>query len=123
MGSHPINLALRFFLELAALCAMGVWGFAHGTGVMRYIFAIALPLIAVALWGTFAVPNDPSRKGSAPVPVAGVVRLLLELAFFAFAVWTLFDSTRTATALAFGAAVLIHYAASYDRVAWLLRTG
>ena len=26
MGSHPINLTIRFLLELSALAAIGIWG-------------------------------------------------------------------------------------------------
>jgi len=121
MGSHPINLAVRFLLELAALGAMGTWGFAHGTGMTRYICGIGIPLIAVAFWVTFAVPNDPSRKGTAPVPVAGIWRLMLELSFFGVAVWMLSSLAKPALALSFGAAVVIHYATSRDRIVWLLR--
>ena len=91
MATHPLNLAVRFVLELAALYALGLWGWRHGDGVWRFVIAAAIPLIAAALWGTFAVPGDPSRSGSAPVPVAGVLRLALELGFFAAATLALYD--------------------------------
>jgi hypothetical protein len=32
MGSHPLNLAVRFALELSALAALGVWGWRQGDG-------------------------------------------------------------------------------------------
>jgi len=67
MSLHPISLALRFLLELAALIALGLWG-AHQAGIA---LALALPATAAALWGIFAVPGDPSRSGKAPVPVSG----------------------------------------------------
>ena len=87
MAYHPINLAVRLLLEFAALAAMAYWGWRQADGVLRFVLAIGIPLVAAALWGTFAVPDDPSRSGKAPVPVSGIVRLALELAFFAFAVW------------------------------------
>ena len=73
------------------------------------------------LWGTFAVPGDPSRSGKAPVPVPGILRLVLELALFGFAAWALYDSGSPMLALVLAVLTLIHYALSYDRIAWLVR--
>ncbi|MCK4900977.1 MAG: YrdB family protein [Anaerolineales bacterium] len=121
MGSHPVNLGFRLLLEIAAYIAMGYWGWTQHEGVWRYVWAIGLPLGWAILWGTFAVPEDPSRSGKAPVLVPGWVRLLLELAYFATAVWALFASGLNQLGLVFGVLVLIHYALSYDRILWLLR--
>ncbi len=120
MGSHPINLAVRFLLEIAALVALGHWGWARHSGLWRVVLAAGLPLLAAVLWGTFAVPADPSRSGNAPVPVPGVVRLALELFFFGAAAWTLFDAGKPILALALAVVVVAHYALSYDRIAWLI---
>ena len=89
MGSHPANLAVRFVLEITGLVALGWWGWNHADGVLRFVLALGIPVLAAAAWGTFAVPGDPSRSGRAPVPVSGIVRVLLELAFFASATWVL----------------------------------
>jgi hypothetical protein len=121
MGSHPVNLAVRFLLEIAALVAIGYWGWSQHDGLLRFVLAIGGPLIAAILWGTFAVPGDPSRSGKAPVPVPGLARLVLELAIFAFAAWALYDAGQPVLALILSVIVVIHYALSYDRVAWLLR--
>ena len=86
MGSHPINLASPFLLEIAALLIFGLWGWGQSEGVLRFIFALGVPLLAAVLWGTFAVPDDPSRSGKAPIPIPGAIRLVLELAFFWLAV-------------------------------------
>lgn len=121
MGSHPLNLALRFVLELCALGAMGRWGYLSAAGVWRYLFALGVPLLAATAWGAFAVPADPSRSGQAPVVVPGVVRLLLEFAFFGCASWALARTDGARLSWGFGLIVLVHYALSYDRIAWLLR--
>jgi hypothetical protein len=121
MGSHPINLAVRFILELAAWGAMGYWGWTQAEGPLRFVLAIGLPVAAAAIWGTFAVPNDPSRSGRAPVPVPGVVRLGIELVTFGFGAWALYDTGSTTLSLIFAAIVVVHYLVSYDRVAWLIR--
>ena len=121
MGSHPLNLALRFLLELAALIAIGFWGWEQYDTWMRFILAIGLPLIAAAIWGIFNVPNDPSRSGNAPIPVPGIIRLLLEFAFFTFASWTLYSSGEIKLAWILVGIVAIHYVISFDRIAWLVK--
>lgn len=121
MGSHPLNLAFRFLLELAALAALGYWGWTQHAGPWRWLWALGLPLVVAVVWGTFAVPDDPSRSGQAPVPIPGLLRLLLELALFAAAVLALIAAGRPYAGLLLAALVLLHYALSYDHVRWLLQ--
>lgn len=121
MGSHPLNLAGRFLLELIGLFALGRWGWLTGNGAWRFLLGVGLPLLAAALWGTLAVPDDPSRSGKAPVPVAGWMRLLLELLFFGGAMLALWVNGPAWSAWLLGGLVLIHYAISYDRLMWLLQ--
>ena len=91
MGSHPINLFIRFLLEVIALILMGYWGWRQSDGWLQFILAIALPIIATVIWGIFNVPDDPSRSGKAPIVVHGLLRLAIELSFFAFATWAIYD--------------------------------
>jgi len=121
MGSHPINLAVRFLLEVVALLAMAYWGWTQHEGIFRFIWAIGLPLVTAVIWGTFAVQDDPSRSGDAPIPVPGILRLLLELAFFAVATWAIMASGFPVLGLFFAVVVTIHYLVSYGRVVWLIR--
>ena len=121
MGSHPLNLAVRFLLEVAALVTLGYWGFSQHSGIWRFVIGLGAPVIAAIGWATFAVPDDPSRSGRAPVPVPGLLRLVLELALFGFAVWALYDAGSPVLALIMSAITIVHYALSYDRVAWLIR--
>jgi len=121
MASHPVNLTVRFLLEMAALVALGYWGWTQSEGAFRFVLALGIPLAAAVAWGTFAVPNDPSRSGQAPVSVPGLVRLGLELALFGFAIWALFDLSLTYLGWVMGIAVLIHYGTSYDRLQWLVK--
>ncbi len=118
MGSHPINLVLRFLLELTALASFGFWGWQKGDGWLRFVLAVAIPLFFAVLWGTFRVPNDP---GAAPVTVAGVLRLGLELVYFALATYALADIHLTTLSWIFGVLVALHYLVSYDRILWLLK--
>jgi len=120
MGSNPVNLGVRFLLEISALVAMGFWGWSLVDGWWSVVPGLGIPLLAAGAWGTFAVPNDPSRSGRAPVPTPGWARLALEVAFFAFASWALFDLGSEILGWVLAVATIAHYAASYDRVAWLL---
>jgi hypothetical protein len=121
-GSHPLNLALRFCLELALIYSLGLWGSTRSDhGLLRIVGAVSLPLIAALVWGVFAVPDDPSRSGDAPVAIPGALRLVLELGLFASAVAALHASHAQRFALALAVLTLVHYALSLDRIAWLLR--
>lgn len=117
---HPANLVLRFTLELAALYGMARFGWHTWQGWPRYVLCVLLPVLAAAAWGTFAVPGDPSRSGSAPVSVPGWLRLLIEAAFFALGAWAYAQSSAPWSALALSLATVLHYLVSFDRVRWLL---
>ena len=120
MGSHPFNLMIRFLLELTALASVGLWGWKSFDGTLQYLLGLGLPILMTIVWGTFAVPDDPSRSGKAPVPVSGLIRLVIEFIFFALAVWVLYDLEYLKLSYALGGLVLIHYIVSYDRLRWLL---
>lgn len=122
MSQNPLNLAVRFLLELVALAALAYWGWTQHTGALRFLLALGLPLLAAILWATFSVPGDRSRSGKAPVPVPGILRLLLEALLFISAVWCLQDAGATTLAWIMGVLLVAHYALSYDRIAWLLKT-
>lgn len=118
MANHPLNLALRFILELAALYALGYWGWSQHAGLARPLWGLGLPLGAALLWGTFRVPDDP---GKATVPIPGLLRLLLELLVLGGAVWALYAAGQARWGLVFGLVTLGHYLISYDRLLWLLK--
>ncbi len=118
MDKHPINLALRFLLELLGLFALAHWGWAVHSGLIRWVWMILLPLGAAAAWGVFRVPNDP---GKAVVAVPGWVRLGLEVVYFGSATWAYIASGWVTAGWVFGGVTLLHYAVSYPRIAWLLR--
>lgn len=121
MSSNPINLALRFILEITALFALGYWGWTQHEGPWRFVWSIGLVILAAVIWGTFAVPDDPSRSGKAPIPVPGVLRLLIEFALFAAGTWAFFAAGQPLWGWMLGGLTIIHYALSYDRVIWMLK--
>ena len=52
------NLALRFFLEIGALVALGYRGFHAGSNdAVHWILGIGAPLVAAVVWGLFVAPR------------------------------------------------------------------
>lgn len=121
MISSPMNLALRFLLEIAALAAIAYWGWHQASGALRYLLAVGMSFLAALVWGTFRVPGDASASGKAPVAIPGLVRLVVELALFGFAVWGLLSEGANTAGWTLGGVVLLHYLVSYDRILWLLK--
>jgi len=117
MFRHPLNLLIRFLMEIAALIIVGMWGWHYTTHWTRYILAAALPVLAAAIWGIFRIPNDPKP---APVEVPGIVRLGYELFLFGFAAWALCDMGCNAAGCIMGITTLISYTAGYDRTLKML---
>ena len=120
MAYHPINLIIRFVLEIIALLSVGLWGWRQGEGWLRLALALGIPLVLTIVWGTFAVPNDPSRSGSAPVATHGIIRLVIECCFFGFAIWAMNNMNFNKMALIFTVVTLVHYIVSYERILWLV---
>jgi hypothetical protein len=118
VANNPLNLALRFVLELVALGGLVMLGWTLGGDGWRLVPAIVVPLAAAAAWGTFRIPNDP---GPAPIAVPGPVRLLLEVIVFAAGVVGYAAAGHGMVALIVGVVMISHYLASYDRVLRLLR--
>jgi len=121
MSKYPINLALRFLLEVLGLSTYGVWGYQQSDTWTRILLAIILPLGYAVLWGVFAVKDDPSRSGKTVVQTPGTIRLILELLLFGAAAWMMHSLGYPGLGFIFGGVVTLHYILSYDRIAWLLK--
>jgi hypothetical protein len=96
-------------------------GWSLSGGWWRWVVALVVPLIAAALWGTFAVLDDPSRSGRAPVPVPGAVRLVLELVILFGGAIGFHAAGYTTTAFIVVLLIVASYAFSLDRLGWLLK--
>jgi hypothetical protein len=91
------NLALRLAVELAALAALGMWGWQYGRRPWRRIaLAIGAPLTAAVVWALLAAPGAVLR---APGPVQAAV----QVAVLGAATGALAATGRRATAGAFAA--------------------
>lgn len=119
-GLVVANLALRFLLELAALGAVGYWGFsAFESWPMKLLAGLGLPLVMAAAWGIFRVPGD---GGDPIVAVPAQLRLALEFVFFAVAITLLHRSGQQMLAYVFLALVVLNYSIDHDRT-WRFLTG
>jgi hypothetical protein len=118
MNTNPINLLVRFLLELVMLGVIAFWGYHRFAGWEGVAAAIVLPVVAATLWGVFRIPNDPKP---APVAVPGPVRLLLEWALFGWAVWALADMGYDGWAWLLAGVLVAHYLVSYDRTGVMIR--
>jgi len=121
LGAHPVNLLFRFLLELIVLGVAAIWSWKNFEDWSGTVLAIVVPFVMAVIWGSFAVPDDPSRSGKAPVPISGALRLLLELLFFSFAVWCLFELGFSGLAKVFALLVVLHYIISGDRIRWMIK--
>jgi hypothetical protein len=113
---HGKNLVLRFVLELACLLGIAVAGWQ-----VTPALGVALSVTAAAAWGVFAVPDDPSRSGNAPVPVHGWARLLVEIAVFVGGAVAWFVAGRWIVAVTIGALLVLHHVDALPRLRWLLQ--
>jgi hypothetical protein len=118
---NAANLALRFLLELAAMAGLAAWAWNAASGWWRFLFALLIVVVVMVLWTVFAVPEDPSRSGNAPVPIRGLVRLILELAILLGGAYAWHLSGYTSGGVVISALVLLHYLLSFQRIMWLLQ--
>jgi hypothetical protein len=118
VNTNPVNLAVRFVLELIMLVILALWGWHLSGSWVRFVAAAGFPVIAATLWGVFRIQNDPKP---APVEIPGIIRLLLELALFGWAVWALNDLGYSMLGWVMAIVVALHYLVSYDRTWAMLR--
>lgn len=95
------NEVLAFVVELLALAALAY----TGLEIAGVALALALPVIAVILWGLFAAPRARFR-----IPLAGQV--MVKALVFGASVWGLVTTGHQTLAAAFGAVVLVNTVAA-----------
>jgi hypothetical protein len=99
----PLNLALKFLLELVALAAFGIWGASIASGFAAVVLAIGLPVVVAVLWGAFAAPKARRR-----LPLR--LRAPFELGVFALAALALWQAESLAWGAAFAAIAVVNAA-------------
>lgn len=99
----PVNLAVKFLLELAAFAALAYWGASTGHGAWAVLLAIAAPVAAVIVWALFCAPRARRRL---PAPA----RVPLELSVFGLAAAGLAAAGSVQLAITFGIMVVLNSA-------------
>ncbi len=93
-------LGVRFGLELAALAALGYWGFTTDGGTLtKIILGLGAPLLAAVLWGLFVSPK--ARFGNE------VLRGVVEAVVFGGAVLALADAGHPQLSIAFAVVAVV----------------
>jgi hypothetical protein len=101
-GLRWANDVLAFLLELAALAALGYWGFHVGRGVpAKILLGIGAPVLAAVVWGLFAAP-----RARFTLPLAGV--LAVKVLVFGSATVALYTTGRHTLAVTFAIIVTIN---------------
>jgi hypothetical protein len=96
------NLALRFALELAALAALGWWGWDVGGPLL----ALAAVAAFVVVWGSFVAPR---RRFDLAAPI----RFAIELVVWLAAGGALYGTGHAALAVAFVVLAVLSGALNY----------
>ncbi len=97
-----LNSGLAFALELAMLAAFGYWGYVSGPGAgWKWGLALGIPVLAIAIWGTFFAPKSSRRLPLLP-------GALLSLAMFLLGAAALFSSGQAALALILAAVAILN---------------
>ncbi|MFF1649832.1 YrdB family protein [Streptomyces sp. NPDC058240] len=97
-----VNEVVAFVVELAALAALGWWGFATGDGVAsRLLLGIGAPAVAAVVWGLFAAPRARFRP-----PLVGV--LLVKAVVLGCGVYAVHAVGHPGAAVFFGVVVVVN---------------
>ena len=113
------NLGLRFFLELAAWAGPAYWASLSFEGPQKYLFSFLVPLALIAIWGVFAVANDPSRSGKTVIPTNGKIRILLEIAEFSLGALAWYKSGLEVFSYLIIGLLILHHLLQIERLKWL----
>ncbi len=99
------NLALRFIVELAAVGAVGYWGFTHtGLGLGRIVLGIGAPLALIIVWSLVIAPDAANPLSQPQRDVIGTALLVLAAGAVAAAGYP-------TAAVVFGAVVVVNWIA------------
>jgi Protein of unknown function (DUF2568) len=105
-AARAANALLRFVLELCALAGLAIWGWTTGPTGVNVILAIAAPVAAATLWGSFVAPR---AKRHPPDPW----RLLLEVTVFGAGTLALAVADFGTASVVLGVASAIHLALTF----------
>lgn len=113
----------QFVMELASLVGIGLIGWhLPGKGVVGALLAVAMILLTGALWGRYRTPGFVPTGREPTRPVAGPVRIAIELVVYALGIFGIWWSGREQTALIVIAVMVVTLAVSWQRYRALWNT-
>ncbi|NTV40535.1 MAG: YrdB family protein, partial [Demequinaceae bacterium] len=77
MNTKWVGATLVFLAELGMLAGLAWWGFRAADGAAAWLLAVALPSVAVTLWGQFLAPKAPRRLKGIMLPFVRLNVLLV----------------------------------------------
>mgnify|MGYP000938776578 CR=1 FL=1 len=104
--ARDFTLLVRFLLELGAVAAVSIGGFALADGAAGVVLGIVAPVLVVVTWGAFVAPKAPRR-------LADPARFAVEVVVFGLAAMGLVVAGQALLGVAFGAFAVAN--------AWLVR--
>ena len=99
-AAKTMHLALAFAIELAAIAAFGLWGYAATTGINKWVVGIGAPVFLVVLWSVYAAPASNSRLDTLPL-------LIFKITVFTLATLIFFKTGYPIFSAGFGTASII----------------
>lgn len=116
----PAQAGFRFLVEMAALACWAVVGWEVGGDGAGWLLAIGFPVVAASTWATFRVPGDLSAGQGGPIPVPGLVRLVIELDVLALSAVFAIVVGQVVLGVVVLVAIVAHYLLTMRRVRWLV---
>jgi hypothetical protein len=96
------NLALAFFIELAALAVFVYWGFAVGeNAAFKVALGVGVPVLFVVFWGIFMAPRAPRH-------LTGTAYLIVKLVLFGLAAVCLAFAAQLMLAIILGVVIVLN---------------
>ncbi|MEX0812674.1 MAG: YrdB family protein [Chitinophagales bacterium] len=122
MSAQQFNLYLRLILKILALFAMAYWAWQVDVEYIPAVLRVfTVLIIALIVWGAFTVSYDPFKTAKPVFSIGGVARIFIELFYFGFAIFCLYDSGLFRWSWVYSNLVLLHFAFSHQRMATLLK--
>ena len=115
------TLGLRLLIKIGLFAGIVAAANMNYDGTTVWVASVVVIVVTAAIWGVFAVPNDPSRSGKTVVVTPGLVRLVIELSLFGVVVVWLAIGEDYIPVAVLGGATVVHYVSWPARIRWLLR--
>ena len=120
---HPYTHAWSFIMQLSMVLAVFLWLINQFEHRLIVFFAVTAIMLLGYIYTHLVYAQDPwMNKASLlakPIFIAGKIRLLLEILFYAMSLWLYYQWQSLLFCQSYAVAIIILFASSWDRC-WLL---